>query len=206
MKSFLSSTVLFALFAGWAAADLPKKAPISRYTSLWLNSPFTSKPPITGPTEQANVFDEYALAGVSPIKGGYRVTLMNKKNPEERTTIDTDDPNSKFKVVSVNRKAGDTLGTTVQITSGSQTGTVSYDEKLLTIAAPKVAPHPPGAPQVPGLPVPAQPVPGQPPTRQPRPRVVPPPPSTGQVPQAHQGQPAQRNSQRNIQRPEHRRN
>lgn len=204
MKSLLPCIAIFVFLAGWAAADLPKKAPISRYTSLWLNSPFTSKPPPVGPTEQANVFDEYALAGVSPIKGGYRVTLMNKKNPEERTTIDTDDPNSKFKVVSVNRKAGDALGTTVRITSGSQTGTVSYDEKLLTIAAPKVAPHPPGAPQIPGQPVPAQP--GQQPIRQPRPRVVPPPPSAGQVQQPRQGQPVQHNSQRNFQRPERRRN
>ena len=29
----------------WAAADLPKKAPITKYTGLWTNSPFTSKPP-----------------------------------------------------------------------------------------------------------------------------------------------------------------
>ncbi|MEY3895057.1 MAG: hypothetical protein RLZZ214_576, partial [Verrucomicrobiota bacterium] len=120
MKSPVS-TAVFLLFAlvGVAAADLPKKAPISRYTSLWTNSPFTSKPPPVDPGEVANPLDDYALIGVSPIGGsGYRVTLINKKKPEERITVDSDKPPTEgFKVLEVIRKSGDPLGTTVRMNS-----------------------------------------------------------------------------------------
>lgn len=173
-----------------------------------MNSPFTSKPPPAIGTPEVNPLDDYALAGVSPINGGYRVTLLNKKTPEERIIVDSDNPNAKFKILGVNRKEGDPLGTTVRLTSGSLTGTVSYDQKLLTLvaAAPKVPKQPPGVPPVPGAPQ-VQPVPGET-MRQPRPRVVPPPiPQLGQaggqpMQQAPQGQAIPHNNQR----PERRRN
>lgn len=186
MQSTLVNPVFFLLASlAVAAADLPKKAPISRYNGLWTNSPFTSKPPPVGPGEVANPLDDYALIGVSPIGGsGYRVTLINKKKPEERITVDSDKPvKDGFKVLEVIRKAGDPLGTTVRMNSGSMTGTVAFDTKLLTlVSAPKAAPPQPGQPPQAGQPVlpppgtpPAQPgQPGQP-LRQPRPRVVPPP-------------------------------
>ncbi|NQW99421.1 hypothetical protein HQ447_02090 [bacterium] len=186
MQSTLVNPVFILLASlAVAAADLPKKAPISRYNGLWTNSPFTSKPPPVGPGEVANPLDDYALIGVSPIGGsGHRVTLINKKKPEERITVDSDKPvKDGFKVLEVIRKAGDPLGTTVRMNSGSMTGTVAFDTKLLTlVSAPKAAPPQPGQPPQAGQPVlpppgtpPAQPgQPGQP-LRQPRPRVVPPP-------------------------------
>ena len=186
--------------------------PISRYSGLWMNSPFTSKPPPPAGALEVNPLDDYALAGVSPISGGYRVTLLNKKTPEERIIVDSDNPNAKFKILGVTRKEGDPMGTTVRLTSGSLTGTVSYDQKLLTLvaAAPKAPKQVPGQPPVPGIPQ-GQPAPGEP-LRQPRPRVVPPPtPQPGQaggqpvVPhlqQAPQGQAIQHNNPR----PERRRN
>lgn len=213
LKNSVSIFFLIAL-TGWSAAQVPKKAPISRYTSLWTNSPFTSKPPpaTEGPVE--NPLDDYALAGVTPIEsGGYRVILLNKKQPDVRITVDTGDSRSGFKILGVTRKSGDPLGTVVRMESGSSVGTVSYDEKLLTlVAAPKAAPGAPGQPGQPGQP----PIPGQPgqinngqqgdqPQRQPRPRVVPPPTPTTTAPgapQIQQGQPAIQNTQR----PERRRN
>ena len=191
---------LLALFAltGVVAADLPKKAPISRYSTLWNNSPFTSKPPPPEQGPEVNPLDDYALIGVSPIGGnGYRVTLINTKQPDERIMVYSDDQSSEFKILGVTRKEGDPLGTVVRLQSGSKTGTVSFDQKHLTLVAPvaKAPPQPqPGQP--PGL-VNGQPQlqPGQ---RQPRPRVVPPPPT----PQA--GQPAQPQQQR--ERPQRRGN
>jgi hypothetical protein len=164
--------VLLAL-AGLAAADVPKKAPITKYSGLWVNSPFTSKPLVDPGGPEENPLDDYALIGVSPIGGtGHRVTLINKKKPDERITVDSDSPKSGFKILNVTRKAGDPLGTVVSMESGKMKGTVRFDEKLLTLV--KAAPP---APQ-PGQPQPGQPQlqPGQPqPGRQPRPRVVPPP-------------------------------
>lgn len=193
-----SRTLLLCLaLTGWAVAELPKKAPISRYTGLWTNSPFTSKPPPPDAGPAVNPLEDYALVGVSPIgvspTGGqnYRVTLLNKKKPEERVVVDSDNAKSTFKILKVIRKPGEPLGTVVHMSSGTVEGDVSFDEKLLVLAAAPAAKAQPGVPPVPG----AQPVqPGQQqPQRQPRPRVVPPPtPATAQPrtqPQQQQPQP-----------------
>ena len=188
--------LLTLALTGWAAADLPKKVPPTKYSTLVSNSPFTSKPPPPEPGPTVNPLEDYALGGVSPIVGGWHVTLLNKKKPDERITIDSDRPKEGIKILGVTRKPGDPLGTVVRLTMGSSTGTVGFDEKLLTLAAPpapKVAPklppgiHPQAQPQV----QPGQPNPG---IRQPRPRVVPPPTpgappaAAPQPPQAPQGQ------------------
>lgn len=139
MNTKFSLALLLLVLTGWATAELPRKAPLTKYRDLWVNSPFTTKPPtdIGGPPPPS-VLDDYALAGVSPIKGGYRVTIINKKNPDEREYVYSDQPNAShgFKIVSVERKQGDMRGTVVHMMSGSQKGMVAYDEKLLTIAAP----------------------------------------------------------------------
>ncbi|MES2440019.1 MAG: hypothetical protein V4584_13165 [Verrucomicrobiota bacterium] len=222
MKSPISNPVLlFLALTGLAAADIPRKAPISRYTSLWTNSPFTAKPPPDQGGPVANPLDDYALIGISPIgkigtTEGYRVTLINKKKPEDRIIVDSGNAKSEFKILGVTRKDGDPLGTVVRMQSGSMTGTVSFDEKLLTLVtvAPKTPVQQPGQPVQIGQPgqlptgIPGQPVqPGQPNAqRQPRPRVVPPPtPQPGAQVQPGQQQVAPQNNLQN-QRPQRRGN
>lgn len=184
MKTSLSILTCTFLLSAWTVADLPRKMPINTYSSLWNNSPFTSKPPPPPQGEEVNPLDDYALIGVSPIGQGYRVTLINKKQATERITVDSGDSRSGFEILGITRKPGDPLGTQVRMRSGSKTGTVSYDEKLLSIAAP-VAPPPQNPQVVPGLP-PGIDQNGQAvPQRQPRPRVVP-PPAPQAAPQAAQ--------------------
>lgn len=192
--------LLTLAITGWVVAKPPVKQPLQAYSSLWTNSPFTSKPPPPGPAEVANPLEDYALLGVSPISGGYRVTLINKKKPEERVTVDSDRPSKDgFKVLAVERKSGDPLGTVVRMMSGTVTGTIAFDDKLLTVAAPPAAKAATAKPQVlPGRPPQPQIQPGQMPQRQPRPRVVP-PPAPGVQPQPQpqlqpQAQPAQINT------------
>ncbi len=192
MKSTPRILLVALALTGWAVADLPKKAPISKYTRLWTESPFTSKPVVAPAGPVADPLEDYSLAGVSPVTGGYRVTLLNKKNPTERLIVESDRPTGGFKILAVTRKPGDPLGTVVRMSSGSVTGNVAFDPQLLTLApppAPTGGPKP-GQPNLPGV-VPgtapgvnhgAAPVgqpgqagqPGQVPPRQPRPRVVPP--------------------------------
>jgi hypothetical protein len=191
---------LFLALSGLAVADLPKKIPLTRYTTLWSNSPFTAKPPPPDAVEAVNPLDDYSLLGVSPISAtGYRVTLINKKQPDERITVDSDKSDTSFKILEVIRKSGDPLGTEVRMSSGSMTGKVSFDSKLLVLtpaAPPKPVMNPNGQP-VPvmanGQPAPVgqtivngQPVPnGQTPViRQPRPRVIPPPTVQAPAPSA----------------------
>ncbi len=188
---------------GTSAAVQPQKAALSKYTRLWVDSPFTSKPPVVeGPLEDP--LGDYALGGISPVAGGYRVTLLNKKKPDERITVDPNsiDPKHDFKILGVTRKEGNPLGTVVKLSSGSSTGTVTFDEKLLTLAtAPGgnggQGPGPNRPPQVGPQPQPIPvPQPGQPPQRIQRPRLTPPTPQPGQ-PQPG-GQPA--NMQRGTNR------
>lgn len=191
-------SILGLALCGVAAADVPKKVPETRYASLWMNSPFTSKPPPPESAPESNPLEDYALLGVSPIgEGRFRVTVISKKSPEERIYVESDKENKQnLKILNINKKPGDPLGTTVKMSSGSKTGTLEFDEKLLTLAPPAAAtrqPNQPGQPGMavqPGQPVvnpgqPGQPVqagqqqtqvqPGQAPARQPRARVVPPP-------------------------------
>jgi len=190
MPFALRMLLILPALTGWVAADLPRKAPLTKYSGLWMNSPFTSKPPPAEAGPEANPLKDYALAGVSPISGGYRVTLLNKKKPGERITVDSDKPSGGFKILAVTRKPGEPLGTVVRMSSGSVTDSVAFDESLLTLTPPPAAaPQPNLPPGVQPQPVPQQP--GQPPQRQPRPRVVPPPtPPTPQArPQQQPGQP-----------------
>ena len=182
-------------------AGVPQKQPLGNYAKLWTNSPFTAKPPVAGAGPVANPLEDYALLGVSPIgNNGYRVTLINKKQADQRITVETGKTSADgFSIIKVNRTAGEPLKTTVEMSSGAMQGTVSFDEKLLTIAAP-APPAPPGqppgqiSPQIQGQPG----APGQVIQKQPRPRVVPPPapgnpnfnPAAGQI----QGQPNQSRS------------
>lgn len=181
MHSSSRILIIAITMAGCAmAADLPKKAPKSKYANLWQNSPFTSKPPPPEAAPEANILSDYALGGISPVGGGYLVTLLNKKKPEERIVVRPDETNPKhgFKILEVHRKAGDPLGTTVKLASGASIGMVAFDDKLLTLAAPPATK--PGAPPATGaIPHPTTPtaVPAnqnQAASRMPRPRVVPP--------------------------------
>ncbi len=234
----ISVFALLIAFAGSSFADVPKKIPRSRYEALWKNSPFTSKPAVETGAPVENPLSDFALIGVSSTGDNrYRVTMINKKAPEdERIYVDSDNPKAAYKIIKVNRTPGDPMGTTVTMSSGTMTGTVSYDEKLLTIAAAKTAGPGPGQNGQPGQP--GQPnQPGQPPNgnnnpalmnrppgapgantagavpgaKTPRPRIVPPPSATPQAtianpPTANQGGGPPGNQGGGNTRPSHRRN
>lgn len=174
-----------------ANAELPRKAPLSKYSGLWVNSPFTSRPVITAPdaTPDVNPLDDYSLIGVAPVGDGYRVTLINRNDPTERITVDSSRPNGKsdFKILGIDRQPGRPLATSVRLSKGSTTGTVRFEQELLSLAPPPAAQQPQQANLPPGINLgDAQTNQTQGNRRQPRPRVVP-PPANGQQQQQQQG-------------------
>lgn len=184
MKFPFLTTLLLLSTATLASAETPRKGNLTKYTQLWQNSPFTSKPPPGEIGPVVNPFEGYTLLGVSPIDGGYRVTIINTKDTNERVFIETNgNRNAGFEIVKISRKPGDFMGTTVLLKKDGQQGSVSYDEKNLTIAAAKPAAPQPG--QQPNLPPGLQPQQqpnnqgNQPNVRRPRPRVVAPPTAGG---------------------------
>lgn len=174
MKLITFTSLLSALLLTATFAQVPQKVPLTRYSALWVNSPFTSKPLQTGGPEIKNPLDDYTLLGIAPVPGGYRITIANKKNSQYKKVIEPGG-NSEFKVVSVNRNPNETLGTTVVLTNGRIQGTVRFEPELVTPKAAPAAQQPAQNP-IPGNPIPtAKPTPtdAKTPPRVPRPRVVP---------------------------------
>lgn len=185
-RHLLLPGIALATLAGWAtvhAVEVPKKAPLTRYSALWNESPFTTKPPPITPENPVNEFENKALRGVAPlVNGGYLITLVDKKTPTDTITIDTE-RSSEYEVIKIERHPDKHLGTIVHLKKGSMVGTVAYDEKL-SVPKPPTPPKqnpagqaPPGAPgATPGAP--NQPtLPGG--IRPPRQRVVTPGGPTG---------------------------
>lgn len=176
LLSLSTRLILASAVCGIAFADSPKKAPLVKYTGLWTNSPFTSKPPPLPPGEVVNPLDDFTLTGIAPVPGGYRITIINKKNPELKKVIEPG-VTGEFKVVSVNRNPEKTLGTTVVLSSGSIQGTVSFEPDLITLKAAPAPQRQPNAKLPPGITPAMAGKKGGTRTnaRKPRPRIVPPP-------------------------------
>lgn len=174
-----------AIAAPAFANDIPKKSPVGRYANLWGNSPFTEKPPPPDPEDPVSELDDYTLAGVSPVKGGFSVILINKKKRDERVHLMPGMSNEHgFKVDSVRQDPISPMNTKVKILmADGKSDWVGKEEKFLALKAspvtkpaagkkPPTTNKPTGAQQVPGL------NPAAKPTAQKAPRVrrVPTPP------------------------------
>lgn len=162
-----------------AGADVPAEPNVDKYRSLWENSPFTPKPVTTGPT-QVNILSNYVLLGVSPIPEGYRVTLKNKRQPNDPPiVVKSHRPVNGFSIEEVIFNKNERFGTVVRMAVGASVGTVGFDREFLKTLRPPAAAPAQQNPQQPaiqgGAPVEgggnATPAPNRP-TRM---RVVPPP-------------------------------
>ena len=145
MKPFLTPILLTAL-SGGAMGGIVEKKPGANYSHLWTNSPFTErKQEIARPI--ANPLEPYALAGVAPVPGGYRVTLLDRRNPEARIALSEQ---SGFTLISVQYSPQHPLDTTVRLSMNGNEGFVSFDQNLLKPAgnpSPKDATAAPSAGQ-----------------------------------------------------------
>ncbi len=155
MKTISIASLLALLAVGVAGAEVPKKVSDSTYSHLWNSSPFTNKPPPVVPTEAPSAFEDWALSGVSQVNGGYLVTLQHRKNQGESQVIKPDrvikylaDGTAEetmagkagaFKVDSVEYSKKGWKETVVHLSAGGRSGTVKFDDKLLS---PKVAAAP----------------------------------------------------------------
>ena len=155
-------------------ADVPGRPNVSQYSRLWTDSPFTSKPVVEREVREVETpLDDFALGGISELKNGFYVVLINKKKPDEREII-RPGTDSDFKVLDVQWGDGNWKDTVAKIQSGAHTKEIGFDDQVLATkkTPPQQKPQQaqPGRPVIPGL------NPGQQPgARKPRPRVVRPP-------------------------------
>ena len=168
MKS-LSIIFIWLTLAAIAAAGAPTQPTLTRYSKLWINSVFTT------PAEVVNVdvnpLEDYALGGISKLEDGYYAILLNRKKPDEKVVIYPGQKNE-FEVLEVEWPTDSWKDAVVPVKTGSKTGVVKFEDKLLTLkAAPAQAPQAKGQPPTnPAVKPPTSS--GQPAVRTPRPRVV----------------------------------
>ncbi len=111
----------------------PKEPQRERYTRLWKESPFTEKAlPAPAPTA-VDPFKGYSLGGVSKLKDGYFVVVLNEQDPGKKILIGPG-VSSGFDVLSVNWSDTHWQDTTVRVKQGTKTGTLSFDPVQLRIA------------------------------------------------------------------------
>ena len=126
MKPFILLLVLAGLPIGAIAKPLEKKNGLA-YSHLWKNSPFTTpRQKVAVPTPDP--FGHYALAGVAPIPGGYRINLLDRRDPGTSIVL-SDRP--EFKLLTVHYSSGNPLDTTVRLSLEGKEGIVTFDPKLL---------------------------------------------------------------------------
>ena len=185
LKITLKLTGIIGLVAALAAPvfadEIPKKSPVGRYAKLWVKSPFTEKPPPVEGPEKISLLDDYTLAGVSPVEGGYSVILINKKKRDDRIHLMPGMTTGEhgFTVVSVRQDPISTKNTTVEIKMADGTvDRVGKEEKFLALKTAPGTKKPPkkpvAKPHIPGLNTGAKPKPTT--GRAPRVRRVPTPP------------------------------
>ncbi len=126
-----------------ASAQVPKKQPGSRYTSMWKDSLFTSKPPPPDKQED-KTFEDWTLVGVAKTPTGPRVTLLNKKDRTKRITISDGKSVQGFEVVSVNMSRNYKESTVKVRSSGGKVGEIGVDLKVSSLkkAAPRAGAKP----------------------------------------------------------------
>ena len=132
--------LVFTALCQSALAAAPTPVVPTRYEDrLVKESPFTTKRRVVTPPP-GYFFADYSLAGVTPLQGGYLVTLFNRKNPEERISIPGNSLG--FSVVEVHPGNEGPLSTSVTLSNGNQTGVVGFDEKLLVVKKATMAAKP----------------------------------------------------------------
>ena len=133
MKTLLQLCCLLPVIAGLLHAEVPRKKDQDDYSRLWTDSPFTSEP-VEVKAPEPNPLPKYILLGVSPIKDGYRVTMMNRKRPNApRLIVETNQPGGGIQISKVLRSQFDPLKTRVAIALDEHEAVIGFEEKFLSL-------------------------------------------------------------------------
>lgn len=129
------------------ADALPRKTTPHELRALWVDSPFTTKPP---PEAVEKKMGQWSLAGImNHSDGNYTVTIINKKDRSDRRRINTDGSNMlekerEISIVEVEQAEGfDYRKSRVKISENGEDGWVEYDQSLLAVkkSIPNVRPQ-----------------------------------------------------------------
>lgn len=127
-------TLLVSLsLAGLVMAKPPRKPSVGQFSALITRSPFTIKP-TKEPTKTLSPLErDWMLGSIRPSGNGWSVTLINKKDRKDRIRLIPGFSSGDFQIVEVNQDPRDFENSRVKIRKGSQTGWITYDEKLVKV-------------------------------------------------------------------------
>jgi len=132
---------------------IPDAFPATRYEASWNKNPFLLKTAAIAQVQESWAKD-YALTSLAEIDGVFRVSIKNKVTGESKRLVQGKEGDSEFKIVTVNLQPNK-KESSVQISKGTETADLRYDETQMTVQA-RGAPGQPAAPRA-GMPV----MPGQ---------------------------------------------
>lgn len=169
------AAVMVCVFAAEIEATPPQKPVPAQYNGLVTRSPFTIRPVISSQLATSSLERDWMLGSIRPDESGWRVTLINKKDRNERVRLIPGFHAGGFQLLEVKQDPGASENSKVRVRKGSQTAWIGYDEKLVKLrpASNKIntASQKPAANTKATVNKP--PIPGQTPTTKPRTRYVP---------------------------------
>ncbi|MFK7912220.1 MAG: hypothetical protein AB8F34_16720 [Akkermansiaceae bacterium] len=117
-----------------ALADPPKKPSVALFSKLINASPFTIKPPPPERAPAATPLErDWMLGSIRPHQDGYAVTLINKKDRKDRIRFIPGYDTGEFKLLNVRQDPNKSSNSRVQVSKGSVTAWLTYDEKLIKV-------------------------------------------------------------------------
>lgn len=130
---------------------IPTPYPASRYEAAWAKNPFLLKT-VAPAQPTASFADDWALAGMSNLQGKLRVTLQNKQTGEYKRLTGEGGESSDLKLIKANfsKVRSEQFA---EISNGTETATIKFDDALVSRPLTVVATGKPGAPGAPGVPV-----------------------------------------------------
>lgn len=129
----LAAALAWCGVVGTVSADPPQKPRLMQYARLWMNSPFTIKPVNKPEIPESPLERDWMLGGIRPSGGGYSVTLINKKDRNERIRFLPGYPSGGYQLLKVQQDTKNPKNSRVQVRKGSQTAWITYDEKLIKV-------------------------------------------------------------------------
>lgn len=143
-------SVFFLFLAGLPAlAAVPAKKPLVAYALLWTRSPICSPPGTTCSLPAFNPFAEWTLGGVSAVSEGYRVTLINRQQPDQQRVLRSGESDP-FRIESVRFGTDSWKATTVVLNCNGFSQQLGFEDAFIRPkslhAAPAAANAPAGGP------------------------------------------------------------
>ena len=127
--SYLLASGLFALLAP-ASAEVPRKMPLEKVLNLSIFAKTKRTTEKIKPPLFPNPVDEYTLAGLSKVEGGWIVVLLHKKDRRKHIHLSPYHfTESGFRVIAVEH-AG-TMKARVRIATGKKHGWVKFEPAYL---------------------------------------------------------------------------